>query len=91
MPAPRTLTRALTEIIIELAWCIESSHDDDVNPDIAVKWLEDITTALSDLTDEQREEMRTLVHQIAAEEPSGARRRFMEEFPKAFSLSDHEE
>ncbi|MDP9842950.1 hypothetical protein [Streptosporangium lutulentum] len=34
---------------------------------------------------------RDMVRQISAEESSGARRRFMEEFPKAFGLSEHEE
>jgi hypothetical protein len=80
------LVRPLAKIVVELAWLLEDSIDDDGEPRGAMKTLEWSAFVLGDLAPDQREQLVGVLAELACAAEPGQRREFMESFPDAFGL-----
>ncbi|MEV5319326.1 hypothetical protein AB0K92_17015 [Streptomyces sp. NPDC052687] len=83
-----SLTRALAEGLVNVLWFVESCEDEQMDPDDAVRVLEDAAHLLSGLSAGQRDELLDLLDGMAAEETDPERREFLEDFPEGFGLVD---
>jgi hypothetical protein len=83
-----SLTRALAETLVDVLWFIESSEDEQMDPDAAVKVLEGVAHQVTKLSDAQRQELVELVGAMTAAETDPARRACLEQFPEGFGLID---
>ncbi|GAA2425440.1 hypothetical protein [Streptomyces glaucus] len=81
-----SLTRALAEALVDLAWFVESADDEHMDPDDAVKALEGVAAVVDRLSDSQRAEFQQLIEAMTAAETDPGRREFLEEFPDGFGL-----
>ncbi|MFE9728800.1 hypothetical protein ACFYQ5_35845 [Streptomyces sp. NPDC005794] len=83
-----SLTHALAEALVDVLWFIESSEDEQMDPDDAVKVLEGVAHLASNLSSDQRSELIGLLGTMAEAESDPARREFLEGFPDGFGLLD---
>lgn len=83
-----SLTRALAEALADVLWFIESSEDEQMDPDDAVKVLEGFAHLVSKLSNDQRNELIDLLGTMAEAESDPARREFLAGFPEGFGLLD---
>ncbi|MBM4823624.1 MULTISPECIES: hypothetical protein [Streptomyces] len=83
-----SLTHALADALVDVLWFIEGSDDEQMDPDDAVKVLENVAHLCSTLPHDQQQELIALLGEMAAAEPSPARRKFLEEFPEDCGLVD---
>jgi hypothetical protein len=67
---------------------IDLTDDDEVDPDLATTWFEDITAELDRLSESDRAALATLIRRLAREEIDEARRAALLEFPESFGLDD---
>ncbi|MEU0739659.1 hypothetical protein [Streptomyces sp. NPDC006134] len=74
MPVYSSLTRALAEALADVLWSIESSEDEQVSPDGAVKVLEGIAHLVGKLSSDQRNEWNDLLGTRAGAESDPADR-----------------
>ena len=81
-----SLIRALAEALVGVLSFVESCEDEQMNPDDAVKVLEDVAHLLNQLSSDQRSELLELLGAMAAMETDPARREFLEGFPEGFGL-----
>lgn len=81
----------LARIVVELAWLLEDSIDDDGEPHSAAKTLDWIAFVFDGLEPEQRGQLTGVITQLAAEAQPGARREFLESFPEAFGLIEDDQ
>ncbi len=85
-PEYPSLTRALAETLVDLAWFVEGAEDEQMDPDDAVKALEGVAAGLNLLSDDQRSQLLKLLGTMAQAETDPARREFLEGFPSGFGL-----
>ncbi|MGV9273320.1 hypothetical protein [Streptomyces griseosporeus] len=83
-----SLTHALADALVDVLWFIEGSDDEQMDPDDAVKVLENVAHLCSTLPHDQQQELIALLGEMAAAEPNPARRKFLEEFPEDCGLVD---
>lgn len=83
-----SLTHALAEGLVDVLWFVESCEDEQMDPDDAVRVLEDAAHLMGRLSPDQRGELLDLVDAMAAEETDPERREFLEDFPEDFGLVD---
>lgn len=81
-----SLTRALAEALVDLAWFVESADDDHLDQDDAVKALEGVAAVVDRLSDSQRGEFQQLIEAMTEAETDPGRREFLEAFPDGFGL-----
>ncbi|WP_066945249.1 hypothetical protein [Streptomyces lushanensis] len=86
MPVFPSLTRALTEALVDVLWFIEGSEDEQMDPDDAVKVLDGVAHLVSKLSSDQRGELIDLLGTMAEAETDPARREFLRAFPEGFGL-----
>ncbi|MER7727995.1 hypothetical protein [Streptomyces sp. NPDC096323] len=86
MPVYSSLTQALAEALVDVLWFIDSSEDEQMDPDDAVKLLEGVAHVVSKLSIHQRTELSDLLATMAEAENDPARRKFLEEIPEDFGL-----
>ncbi|MFG2342005.1 hypothetical protein [Streptomyces yangpuensis] len=83
-----SLTHALAEALVDVLWFIDSSEDEQMDQDDAVKVMEGVAHVVTTLSSDQRQELIELVGEMADAEGSPARREFLEAFPEGFGLID---
>jgi hypothetical protein len=74
--------------LVDVLWFIESSEDEQMDPDAAVKVLEGVAHQVTKLSDAQRQELVELVGAMTAAETDPARRACLEQFPEGFGIID---
>ncbi|MFC8510436.1 hypothetical protein ACFU3J_17430 [Streptomyces sp. NPDC057411] len=82
------LTRVLVEALVDVLWFIDSSEDEQMDQDEAVRVIEGVAHMVSTLPSDQRQELIALLGEMAAAETNPARRGFLEDFPQGFGLID---
>ncbi|MBR7838843.1 hypothetical protein KDL01_36590 [Actinospica durhamensis] len=85
------LVRPLAEIVVELAWMLESSIDEDGEPRGAIKTLDWVAGVFDCLTADQRLRLIEVIAGIAAEAELGPRREFLEAFASDFGLAEEDD
>lgn len=86
MPASSKLVKDLIALAVELTWFFESCDDDDLNPDDAVRQMEWIAHVLGEQSQEDRELILTVVHEMAENAERPEIREFLETFPENMGL-----
>lgn len=81
-----SLTHALAEALVDLAWFVEGADDDDMDQDDAVKALEGVAAMVARLSDSQRVEFQQVIEAMRESETHPGRREFLEAFPDGFGL-----
>ncbi|GAB2870254.1 hypothetical protein GCM10027074_42320 [Streptomyces deserti] len=85
------LVPALTGLLVDVVWWLESCGDEDVDPDSAVKMMESVGWVLLRLPSGQRERLLQVLTDLAAAEQDPARRKFLESFPFAIGTVEDQE
>ncbi|MFF3216403.1 hypothetical protein ACFYYB_38020 [Streptomyces sp. NPDC002886] len=86
MPVYASLSHVLAEVLVDVLRFVESSDDEQMDPDDAVKVLEGVAHVVGKLSSEQRDELIELLGTMAGAESDPARRAFLEGFPEGFGL-----
>ncbi|MFE0925834.1 hypothetical protein ACFW4O_03405 [Streptomyces mutabilis] len=85
------LVPALTGLLVDVVWWLESCGDEEVDPDSAVKMMESLGWALLQLSPDQRQRLLHVLADLAAREQDPARREFLESFPSAIGMVEDQE
>ncbi|WP_318201405.1 hypothetical protein [Streptomyces sp. SCL15-4] len=85
------LVPALTGLLVDIVWWLESCGDEEVDPDSAVKMMESVGWVLLQLPSDQRERFLKVLADLAEAEQDPARREFLESFPDAIGGIDDQE
>ncbi|BCY11163.1 hypothetical protein [Actinoplanes sp. L3-i22] len=88
-PAPVTLPVA-AGLFVDLNWWLDACDDDELDPDYAVKLLEESATLVQGLPEARLERLLATVATLAAGETHPARRYQFRFVPYAFGLLDDE-
>ncbi|MFD4600690.1 hypothetical protein ACFWPQ_21990 [Streptomyces sp. NPDC058464] len=80
------LVPALTGLLVDVVWWLESCGDEEVDPDSAVKIMESVGWALLQLPSDQRQRFVQVLADLAEAEQESARREFLESFPSAIGM-----
>ncbi|MGW2743801.1 hypothetical protein [Streptomyces sp. NPDC001450] len=75
------LVPALTGLLVDVVWWLESCGDEEVDPDSAVKMMESVGWELLRQPSDQRERLLQVLADLAAAEQDPARREVLESFP----------
>ncbi|MCW2917208.1 MAG: hypothetical protein JWN52_5276 [Actinomycetia bacterium] len=86
MKASPELARNLIRLIVDLTWFFDSSDDDVVNLDDAVKQTELIGHCFGEQSEEDRQVILAVVAEMVDEAPSPGAREFLEDLPVAMGL-----
>lgn len=81
-PAYSSLTRALAEALVDVAWFIDGADDEQMDTDDAVKAMEGIAATLGSLSHDQRSDLVDVLGAMAESEDNIARREFLDAFPR---------
>ncbi|MGW5738448.1 MULTISPECIES: hypothetical protein [Streptomyces] len=87
-PPYPSLNHALAEALVDVLWFVEGCDDEQMDPDDAVKVLENTAHWVARLSGDQRGELRALLGTMAALETDPGRREFLEGFPEGFGLAE---
>jgi hypothetical protein len=79
---------ALAKSLVQLVTSIDLTDDEEVDPDLATTWFEDVAYELQRLPAADRTALATLIHRLAEEETNESRRVALLEFPESFGLED---
>ncbi|MEV4444416.1 MULTISPECIES: hypothetical protein [Streptomyces] len=82
---------ALTGLVVDVVWWLESRGDEEVDPDSAVKMMENVGWALVQLLPDQRQRLLQVLADLAESEQDPARRQFLESFPFAIGMVEDKE
>ncbi|WP_328452342.1 hypothetical protein OG780_26900 [Streptomyces sp. NBC_00386] len=85
------LVPALTGMLVDVVWWLESCGDEEVDPDSAVKMMESVGGELLRLPASQRERLLRVLADLAEAEQDPARRDFLKGFPFAVGLVEDQE
>lgn len=91
MTAIDPLVPALTGLLADVVWWLESSGDEDVDPDSAVKMMEGVGWVPQQLPADQRTRLLRALADLAEAEQNPARREFPESFPFAIGMTEEQE
>lgn len=80
------LVPALTGLLVDFVWWLDSCGDEEVDPDSAVKVMESVGWVLLQLPSDQRERLLQVLADLAEAEQDPARREFLESFPDAIGM-----
>jgi hypothetical protein len=80
------LVPALTGLLVDIVWWLESCGDEEVDPDSAVKMMESLGWVLLQLPSNQRKRLLQVLADLAEAEQHPARREFLESFPDAIGM-----
>jgi hypothetical protein len=78
----RTLARALTEVVIRL----DLSDDDAITPEATMQVIEPVAVLLQDLSEQDRQALADLIHQLAHQETDPERQLTAWEAPATLGL-----
>ncbi|MFD0067265.1 hypothetical protein [Streptomyces sp. NPDC056690] len=82
------LVPALTGLLVDVMWWLESCGDDEVDPDSAVKMMESVGWVLLQLSSDQSQRLLQVLTDLAESEQEPARREFLESFPFAIGMAE---
>jgi hypothetical protein len=89
------MTTALLEAVVkslaQLVIAIDLTDDEEVDPDLATTWFEDVAYTLNQLPQSARSGLAALVRRLADEESDPVRRNALLEFPESFGLDEEDE
>ncbi|MFJ8104486.1 hypothetical protein [Streptomyces sp. NPDC096132] len=85
------LVPALTGMLVDVVWWLESCGDEEVDPDSAVKIMESVGGELLRLPSGQRERLLRVLTDLADAEQNPARRDFLKSFPFAIGMVEDEQ
>jgi len=88
-PDPASL-KAVTGLIVDLVWWLDTCYDDEVDPDVAVKLEESCAAAIDELPDEQRQRLLDVLDELTITETHPGRQYELRLFPFAMGLADDE-
>ncbi|MEU6459733.1 hypothetical protein [Streptomyces sp. NPDC047065] len=71
-----SLTRALAEALVDLAWFVESTDDDHMDQDDAMKALEGVAAVVNRLSAAQRGKFQQVIEAMTEAETDPGRREF---------------
>ncbi|WP_329576671.1 MULTISPECIES: hypothetical protein [unclassified Streptomyces] len=80
------LVPALTGLLVDVMWWLESCGDEKVDPDSAVKMMESVGWVLLQLPSDQRQRLLQVLADLAESEKDPARREFLASFPFAIGM-----
>jgi hypothetical protein len=80
------LVPALTGLLVDVVWWLESCGDEEVDPDSAVKMMESLGWVLLQLPPDQRQRLLQVIADLAEGEQDSARREFLKSFPIAIGM-----
>lgn len=83
-----TLLSTLATAMAQLVTAIDMTDEDDVDPDLATTWFEDVADNLGRLSAEDRQRLAALFREAAMEETRPDFREAMLEVPENFGLED---
>ncbi|MGW9030345.1 hypothetical protein ACWGQ5_40930 [Streptomyces sp. NPDC055722] len=86
MTAMDPLVSALTGLLVDVVWWLDSCGDEEVDPDSAVKMMESVGWVLLQQPMDQRHRLLQVFADLAKAEQDPARRRFLESFPFAIGM-----
>lgn len=91
-PPTDPLLIALTDALANLMVSIDMSDDDDIDPEICAPWLEDVTSTLDQLSDDDRHRLAQIIREVAGRESDAQRQAALLETPDhlGFEGSDDE-
>jgi hypothetical protein len=81
------VNRILVQVIAQVALFLEFADDATLNPDAAVKQLEDLAFQLQQLPPGDRMEVIRLLSQLAEEWPSERERQYLLNLPEAIGIA----
>ncbi|MFF2363965.1 hypothetical protein ACFVU0_14825 [Streptomyces sp. NPDC058122] len=82
---------ALTGLLVDVVWWLESCGDEEVDPDSAVKMMESVGGVLLQLPSDQRQRLVQVLADLADTEQEPARREFLKSFPSAIGMVEEQE
>lgn len=82
------LVPVLAGLLVDVVWFLDSCSDDEVDPDTAVKLMNNAAWVLGELPEAQRDRIVEIIGDSARAETDPSRRRFLESFPEALGLTD---
>jgi hypothetical protein len=85
------LVPALTGLLVDVVWWLDSCGDEEVDPDSAVKMMESVGWVLLQQPLDQRERLLQVFADLAKAEQDSARRDFLESFPFAIGMVEEQE
>lgn len=85
------LVPALTGLLVDVVWWLESCGDEEVDPDSAVKMMESVGGELLRLPSGQRERLLQVLADLVEAEQDPARRDFLKSFPFAIGMAEDQE
>ncbi|MFF4960601.1 hypothetical protein [Streptomyces sp. NPDC001222] len=85
------LVPALTGLIVDVVWFLESCGDEEVDAGSAVKMMESVGWVLLQLPSDQRERLLQVLADMAEAEQNPGRREFLESFPFAIGMVEDQE
>jgi hypothetical protein len=81
------MSRTLVQVIAQVAVFLEFADDGTLNPDAAVKQLEDLAFQLQQLPPADRAEFIRLLNEIGREWPSERERAYLLDLPAAIGIA----
>ncbi|MGW7441307.1 hypothetical protein [Streptomyces sp. NPDC054849] len=81
-----SLVHALTAALVDMAWFIDGTDDEQMDLDDAVKALDGMAAVHKHLSSDQRQDLLDVLGGMAEAEADPARREFLEAFPQDFGL-----
>lgn len=82
------MLRLLVRIVLTYAGFLEFSSDDELDPDTAVKQLEDLAATLLELDARERAVFVALLRELAEEEETAAGKQWVLDFPGMVGLAE---
>ncbi|MFE9399773.1 hypothetical protein [Streptomyces flavidovirens] len=86
-----TLLTTLAATMAQLVTAIDLTDEDDVDPDLATTWFEDVADNLGKLSADDRHRLAALFREAAMEETRPEFREAMLEMPENFGLEDDDD
>jgi hypothetical protein len=80
------MNEIVARALVDLVASIELTSDDELDPDLAAAWLDDVATALEDLSDPDRHDLVRLISELARTTRDENRRDVLVDLPDDLGL-----
>ena len=75
------LVSVLAGLVVDIVWWLDSCDDEEVDPDSAVKMMENVAWVMGNLPDDQQQRLIEALGGLAAAEQDPARAKQLRSFP----------
>lgn len=75
------LVPVLVGLVVDVVWWLDSCGDEEVDPDAAVKMMENVAWVMGDLPDDQQQRLIEVLGELADAEQDPARAKQLRSFP----------